>query len=199
MSDSTDISTLSPELIREFVIASHADLQKVQEMLAQHPALLTVEHDWGEFGREDGIGAAAHVGNRAIAEFFLAQGVPMTICVAAMLGRLDDVNAFLQQDHALANARGAHGITVMFHAAMSGNLALAQALQEHGCREGFSHAIHAAISGGHKDMVAWLLANGGSDVNVLDYQGKTPLTHALDDNQPAIADLLREHGAKETV
>src|SRR5215204_5032628 len=107
MSD-TDTAALSPELIREFVISSHGNLQKVQEMLAEHPTLLTVEHDWGEGGHEDGIGAAAHVGNRAIAEFFLAQGVPQTICVAAMLGRLDDVKAFLQQDNALANARGAH-------------------------------------------------------------------------------------------
>jgi len=116
-----------------------------------------------------------------------------------MLGKREDVKAFLQQDSALANARGAHGITVMFHAAMSGDLPLVQMLKEYGCHEGFSHSVHAAITFGHKDIVAWLLANGAQDVNVLDYEGKTPLKHALDDNQPEIAALLREHGAKETV
>jgi uncharacterized protein len=200
MSNPADSSTLSPELIREFVMASHFNLPKVQEMLAENPALLTAEHDWGgESGFEDGLGAASHVGNRAIAEFFLAQGVPLTICTAAMLGKSEDVKAFLAQDPAQANARGAHGITVMFHAAMSGDLGIVRMLKDHGCKEGFSHSIHAAINFGHKDVVAWLLTNGAQDVNVLDYQSKTPLKHALDDNQPEIAELLKTHGAKETV
>ncbi len=45
-------------------------------------------------------------------------------------------------------------------------------------------------------MVAWLLDHGAG-VNTLDYEGKTPLRVALDNGQAEIADLLRQHGAKE--
>ena len=64
---------LSQDVIKEFVIASHFNLQKVQEMLTQNPELLTVEYDWGQGRPENGVSAAGHVGNRDIAEFFLAQ------------------------------------------------------------------------------------------------------------------------------
>ena len=119
---------LTPEIIREFVIASHFNLEKVRTMLADQPALLTVQHQWGEGDFEDGLGAASHVGNRPIAEFFLAQGVPLSVCAAAMLGRTSDVAAFIQADAAQANAHGAHNIPILFHAAMSGDTALTDLL-----------------------------------------------------------------------
>lgn len=186
-----------PELVRDFVIASHSDLNKVKSMLAEYPALLNVEHQWGENDFENGIGAAAHVGNRAIVEFFLAQGVPGNICVSAMLGRPEEVQAFLEQDRSLANARGAHGIPVMFHAAMSGNVSVAELLKAYGCSEGYNFALHGAINYGHIEMVAWLLDNGANDLTIKNYEGKTPLAKAVEGKHPAIADLLRQRGAVE--
>src|SRR6185369_10549957 len=106
---------MSADLVRPFVIASHGDLNTVKSMLAEHPDLLLVQFEWGPNDYEDGLGAASHVGNRAIAEFFLSKGVPLTISSAAMLGRYDDVKTFLDKDPSLANARGAHGIALMFH------------------------------------------------------------------------------------
>jgi len=186
---------MSPETIKEFVIASHFDMNKVKTMLADNPDLLTVQHQWGEDDFEDGLSAASHAGNRAIAEFFLAQGVPLTICAAAMLGKSEDVQKFLQADKSLANAKGAHQIPVMFHCAMSGNPQIADLLKTNGCNEGYSFALHGAIRYGHTDMVAWLLKNGATQLDVKDYQGKTPLQKAQEDNQSAIADLLQQHGA----
>ncbi len=187
---------MSPEIIKEFVIASHFDLAKVKTMLAEDPSLLNVEHQWGPNDFESGIGAAAHVGNRAIAEFFLAQGVSSNICVAAMLGHAAEVKGFLEGDASLANAKGAHGIPVMFHAAMSGDTAVTDLLRDYGCNEGYSGALHGAISYGHKNMTVWLLDNGVKDLQAQNYQGKTPLQNAIDSNQPEIADLLRERGAQ---
>src|SRR5215813_1531255 len=108
------MADLDNELVKTFVIASHWDLPTVQKTLAEHPELLNVEYDWGPGGRETPIGAAAHVGNRPMAEFFLARGVPSNICVAAMLSRADEVRQALDADPSLANAHGAHGIPVMF-------------------------------------------------------------------------------------
>jgi uncharacterized protein len=189
------LSSLTIEQIREFVIFAHWNLDKVREMAAADPALLTAQHDWGESGLEDGIGAAAHVGNRPIAEFFLSQGIPSNICVAAMLGDLGSVRGFLAGNPALANARGAHGISVMYHAAQSGSLPVVEALKAAGCTEGYSHALHAAIAHKHPQMVRWLLENGATDVGVRDYQNKTPLQNAEESGQADVVAMLRERGA----
>ena len=188
---------LTPEIIREFVIASHFNLEKVRSMFAQQPALLTVQHQWGENDFEDGLGAASHVGNRPIAEFFLAQGVPLSICAAAMLGRTADVAAFIQADPAKANAQGAHRIPILFHAALSGDTALTDLLLASGCNEGFDDALHAAIMFGHDDMFNWLLEHGATNLQVLNYEGKSPLKKAIELGHTAIADTLRSRGAVE--
>lgn len=188
---------IAPDLVRDFVIAAHFNLEKVQTLLADQPALLTAQHPWGEQDFEDGLGAAAHVGNRAIAEFLLAQGAPLHICVAAMLGQRDTVRELLANDPTLANARGAHGISLMFHAAMSGDTALAQLLKDHGCHEGYSHALFGALSQQRAAMVRWLLANGADDLTQRDFEGKTLVQRALATGQPDLADLLRQHGAPE--
>ena len=188
---------MTAETIKEFVIAAHFDFAKVQAMLAEDPALLKLEHEWGPGDFESPIGAAAHVGNRKIAEFLLAQGAPGNICVAAMLGHEDEVRAWLDADPALANACGAHGIPLMFHAAMSGSTGLADTLKAAGCEEGYSDALHAAIMHGHGEMVRWLLENGATELDVQDFRGRTLLQHAQESEQPEIAALLREYGATE--
>jgi ankyrin repeat protein len=188
---------LSQEVIKEFVTAAHFDLSKVQTMLADAPALLHVAYEWSPGDWEQGIMAAAHMGNRAIAEFFLAQGSVMNICVAAMLGRTDDVKAFLEGDRNLANARGAHQITVMFHAAMSGSTDIARLLKSYGCNEGYSYALHGAIDYGHPSMVEWLLDNGVQNINALNFEGKTPLKVALEKGYDDIASLIRARGGLE--
>ena len=192
-----DDPQLTPDIIREFVIASHFNLEKVRTMAADQPALLTARHQWGENDFEDGLGAASHVGNRPIAEFFLAQGAPLSVCTAAMLGRTSDVAAFIQADPTQANARGAHDIPILFHAALSGDTVLADLLLDAGCNEGFDSALHAAIMYGHLDMFNWLLEHGATDLQVLNYEGKSPLKKAVELGHTAIADTLRSRGAVE--
>jgi ankyrin repeat protein len=183
------------DLIREFMIAAHNDLQKVKEMLAEHPDWININYDWGPGGWETPIQAGAHMGNREITEYLLSQGAPMIIVAAAMLGRIDDVKKILDADPTQANARGGHGIRLMFHAAMSGNVEVAKLLKERGCSEDYDSALHGAIMFGHYEMVKWLLENGAQDVNATDFQGKTPLTIAEEKGLTQIAELLRARGA----
>lgn len=182
------------DLLKEFVIAAHGDLGKVKHLLAAHPELLNEAYDWGSAGLETAIGAAAHVGNRVIAEFLLQQGAPLEICTAAMLGRNADVQTFLESNEELANARGAHGIPVMFHAALGGRTDIAELLKSRGCKEGYNSALHAAVMFGHLDMINWLLENGADDVNPLNFRSETPLQVAMTKGYDEIAEILRLRG-----
>jgi ankyrin repeat protein len=183
----------SAELVEEFVIAAHGNLAKVRTLLAATPALLNIP--WAKFD-ELPLAAAAHMGNRAIAEYLLAAGAPLTVCTAAMLGDTAQVTAYLDADPALANATGAHGIPILFHAAMSGNIAVAELLVAQGGGAGQDAALHGAVSHGRTEMVRWLLGRG-ADPNTLDFAGKTTLRAALDGGHTEIADLLRAHGGLE--
>jgi len=187
----------SPEQIREFVIASHGDFEKVKQMLSQHPELLTAAHKWNENDLETPIQAAAQVGNIAIAEYFLGKGAPLEICTAVMLGRKDDVERILAEDPGQIQATGAHGIPLLTHAALSGNLELVQFLFQSGARTGVSPALNSAVGRGDYDIVSWLLENGKPDTSWKNFQGKTALTVATEREDRRIVALLKKHGAKE--
>jgi uncharacterized protein len=193
------MSTIVPspaEEIREFVIAGHGNLEKVKEMLSERPDLLNLSHEWGPNDTETALQAAAHVGNRDIAEYLLTQGAPLDICTAAMLGRQQDVQHLLQEETTLINATGAHGIPLMAHVALSGNVNLAQMLTQNGAKTGMSMALSNAVSKGHVEMTRWLLENGDPDVEWKNFQGKTALQIAIEQDSAEIAELLRAYSAK---
>jgi ankyrin repeat protein len=186
---------LSNELVREFVIAGHGSLDKVKAMLAEHPTLLNAAHEWRPGDTETALQGAAHVGNAPIAEFLLAQGAPLDICTAAMLGRKDAVEHFLVGDPNLIRAHGAHGISLLTHAALSGDVELVRMLAGRGAQEGMSPALVNAVSKGHLELTRWLLENGEPDLTWKNFQEKTALDIAVEQDNDGIAKLLREHGA----
>jgi len=162
-----------PDTVREFVIAAHADLERVRSMLAEQPELLDAAHPWQPGDTESAIQAAAHVGNRPIAELLLARGAPLALCTAAMLGRADDAERLLAEDPARIDERGAHGIPLLAHAALSGDGALVAMLHGRGAREGVSFALHNAARGGHASLVRYLLDHDAPDLAWTDFQGRT--------------------------
>jgi ankyrin repeat protein len=186
-------TTVSQELVEPFVLAAHGNLAKVQELYALHPEVLNVP--WAKFD-ETALAASSHMGNRAIAQFLLSKGAPLTVCAAAMLGMKEELATFLERDPGLANARGAHGIPVLFHAAMSGQIEVAELLLSRGGGEGINTALHGAVNFGHTPMVEWLLAHGVTNPNAPNYEQKTPLRVATELGHSEIADLLLAHGAK---
>ena len=97
-------------------------------------------------------------------------------------------------DPALADARGVHGFTILYHAALSGDPAIAEALVEHGGGTNTDMAVHAAVQSGQLAMVDWLLAHGVADVNPPNFRGDTPYQVALAHGQTAIADRLAAAG-----
>ena len=49
----------TPEFIREYVIAAHFNLDRVKELLAEHPSLLNIDNQWGPDDFEDELGTAS--------------------------------------------------------------------------------------------------------------------------------------------
>ncbi|MEM7128040.1 MAG: GNAT family N-acetyltransferase [Chloroflexota bacterium] len=172
--------------IKEFVLAAHADLGKVQSLLETEPSLLNERYI--EFN-ETALEAASHMGHRPIAEHLLAKGAPLTICAAAMLGHIDDVAEFLDRGPNLVHAQGAHGIPLIYHAALSGNTDITALLLALGGGEGIEDTLHAAVKFGHIEMTRWLL-NHGAKANVKDFQGRTPIQVANEKGLSEIAELI---------
>ncbi|MGI0534148.1 ankyrin repeat domain-containing protein [Bacillus pfraonensis] len=111
---------IATELVREFVMAAHGDLNRVQELLVEYPGLLHVSYNWGGADWESALGAAAHVGRRDIAFYLLEKGARMDIFAAAMLGELEIVQAILVAQPEALYAAGPHGIPLIQHARMGG-------------------------------------------------------------------------------
>ena len=108
------------KLVEEFVDVAHTDLERTKELLAQEPALVNATWDWGGGDFETALGAAAHMGNAAIAKFLLEHGARLDIFAAAMLGKLEIVKAALEAYPDAINTPGPHGIPLITHAEMGG-------------------------------------------------------------------------------
>lgn len=109
-----------PNLVREIVGASHGNFARVREAVEKQPALARASTDWGFGDWETCIDAAAHVGNKPIADLLLTHGARPTIFSAAMLGQLDAVKAFVAARPGIQKTLGPHGITLMSHARAGG-------------------------------------------------------------------------------
>jgi hypothetical protein len=119
--DPTDtLPALDPRLVHEFVGNAHGDLEAVRTALAEHPTLANACWDWGGGDWETGLGAAAHMGRRDIADLLLAHGARLDVFAAAMLGELDVVRAVLAAQPGTLNALGPHGIPLRAHAEAGG-------------------------------------------------------------------------------
>jgi ankyrin repeat protein len=188
---------LSDDVVREFVIAGHGNLEKVQKMLEQNPELVSVSYAWSETDHETAIQGAAQVGSATVATYLLERGAPLEICTAAMLGRRDEVERSINGISDSINSKGAHGIPLLPHAAWSGDLELVQLLFRKGAKAGSSSALHNAVTRGHYDLVVWLVENASPDLNLKNFQGKTPLSVAIERKQETIAQFLRDRGGKE--
>jgi hypothetical protein len=116
---------LDAELVRNFVGNAHGDLEAVRGALSDHPALVNSAWDWGGGDWESGLGAAAHMGRRDIAELLLAHGARLDVFAAAMLGDLDVVRAILAAHPEAHDAKGPHGVPLRAHAEVGGEPARA--------------------------------------------------------------------------
>jgi hypothetical protein len=111
---------LPASIVQEFIRVAHADLNRVDELLAQEPALIHATWDWGGGDFETALGAAAHMGRVDIARFLLDKGARIDLFAAAMLGDLPLVQAALAAYPNALHVPGPHGIPLIAHAKAGG-------------------------------------------------------------------------------
>jgi|CXWL01.1.fsa_nt_gi hypothetical protein len=114
---------LDPHVIAETVGKSHFDEARVRELVGRFPAVVNAGWDWGFGDWETPLGAAAHTGRRAIAEFLLGQGARIDIFAAAMLGYTDAVKGLIAAQPGIERTVGPHGISLLAHAKAGGEQA----------------------------------------------------------------------------
>lgn len=190
---------LDRELVGAAVRAAHTDLPKVTALLAETPTLANATWDWGGGDWETPLEAAAHMGRRDIARFLLGHGARSSLFAAAMLGESATVIAAVTAQPGIVNTRGPHGISLLYHVAIGGDVAMAEAIKPHLTTpdQDCNHALQAAARDGQADIAAWLLNHGVTDPNLRDFAGNTPLAIAQTKGHAAVAAVLRAHGATE--
>lgn len=178
------------EEIDRFVGAAHGDAATVRAFLDAHPGHVSAPSSAGETALQ----AAAHTGQRAIAELLLDRGAELDLATAAMLGRNGEVRRMLEADPARAHEKGAHGIPAAVFPALVGNVEALQLLAAHGADvsagAGLMTALHASAMAGQPGAAAWLLEHGARP-DATDHSGKTPLQVAEQLGRAEVAELLR--------
>ena len=179
------------ESIGELVRAAHVDLPTVKARVAAEPRLANAR--FMQFD-EAPIEAASHMGRPDIAHYLLGCGAPLTMHCAVMLGLYETAEAYLRRDKSLAIKPGAHGISMMFHAAFSGDTAVTQLLVDNGGAQDFTPALHAAAWKNRPTMVSWLIEHG-AELNRPDFKDRTPLAVAIEMGSTDAEAVLRAAGA----
>lgn len=107
-------------VVKNVVGAAHRSLDLVKAAVSRQPSLAKAAWDWGFGDWETALGAAAHTGQREIAEYLMDNGAPPTIFSATMLGQLDVVMAMVAAQPGIQRSPGPHNIPLLSHARAGG-------------------------------------------------------------------------------
>jgi len=179
-----------PGLVKDAVGASHGNFARIRELVERQPAMARASIDWGFGDWETCIDAAAHVGNRPIADFLLTHGARPTIFSAAMMGQLDAVKAFVAARPGIQRTLGPHGITLMSHAKAGGPDAAAVVQYLAGLGDADSPTATQPLAPGDRDALPgkYVYGPGPRDYFTIDVQRDAP---GIDrPNSPARRGLL---------
>ncbi len=173
------------------------DLEQVKRLLETDPSLLTTSES-------SPILIAIYYGERAIADYLLAQGTPLNLFEASAAGKPDRVRELLVLNPASANEVAPDGFQPLGLAAFFGHTAAAALLIDAGAdvnspsKNGQKvQPLHSAVAGQHFELAQRLLEHG-ANVNAVQEGGFTPLHGAADNGQIEMIELLLKQGADLT-
>jgi len=178
------------DTIREFVIAAHSDLDTVKTILTEHPNVIDVAHEWQAGQTETALQAAAHTGGRDIAEYLLAQGAKPNTVVYAMLGDAKHFFLMLAKNRKNIYEIGAHDLSLMYHAAIGGNIDIIEQIFMVCDPSELGNGILAATTFSNENAVKWFVANR-APLQTTDFRGRTPLMIAVEQEDTGIVETLK--------
>ena len=181
---------IAPDLIKKIVGSSHSNLKEVTRLLKEQPHLVNGTWDWGGGDFETPLGAASHMGRKDIAKLLIDRGARKDLFYYAMVGNMTVLCAAISDDEGVVHVPGPHGLSMIYHAAISGNVDLTTYLKSLGGKVN-NGTLNAAVQySGSYEMTEWVLDNGASYHGQTGF-GKKPLAEqARAKGQTAIADLL---------
>ena len=175
---------------------------ELAELLIQHGADVNAKNNEGKTP----LDLATARNRSAIAKLLVERGATVSnIYIAAQLGNIDKVKAFLEQGIDV-NAKVENGFTPLFLAVRNNDVGIARLLLSKGAdvntknNQNGMTPLHIAAQEGHRSMVVLLLASG-ADANVQNARGITPLVLARRRGHTEIVEMLtkasEEQQAKE--
>ncbi len=183
---------------QEFFAAVKAgDAGRVARMLEANLGLLNTREGSGE----SAVLLAAYYRRKDVLELLLSRGAALNIFEAAVVGKVQRVEALLAADPSLANGYAPDGFPLLGLAAFFGHREVVDLLLRHGAEvnavsrnaTGYT-ALTGAVAGGHAEIAAALLA-AGANANHRYGAGYTPLYEAAAGGKTKIVALLLAHGA----
>jgi ankyrin repeat protein len=183
---------------KEFFAAIRAGkAATVRTMLEAEPALATAKNEQGQ----SPVLAAVYGGRAEIRDLLIAQGAHLEFYEAVAAGQLGPVEHFVDKDPDLARSYSPDGFPVLALAAAFGHFPIVRYLFEKGgdvtavATNGTGYnALTGAVTGGHQQIVIWLLENG-ADANYRYGPGYSPLLAAAANGHLEIVKDLLVHGA----
>lgn len=183
------MSQATQPVVDELVGNAHGNIERVREILDEHPELLNEKATWNETPIE----AATQMGNRKIIDELINRGAPVDFFTALVLGRKEQVEGELTKNPASAQARGIHDLAPLYFAAIGAQTEAAQRLIAAGADINApaqaGSPIHGAVMGGSVEMVR-LLLDHGADPSLQDYAGRDARALALEIKRADIAEMF---------
>jgi uncharacterized protein len=180
-----------------FQAIQNGDESKVGYLLDADSSLASSRNERGQ----SAILVAIYSGRKAVRDLLLARGVTLDLHEAAAAGQLEQVKQIVEEDAALAKSFSPDGFPVVALASVFGHLPVAQYLFQNGADINAAatngtgyNALTGAVTGGHAEIVAWLLANGANP-NYRYGPGYSPLLAGAANGHVEIVKMLLQHSA----
>ena len=127
-----EVPLIEKDEIDEFVGVAHNSLEKTQKMLKANPLILNGASQLAKGDFETALGGASHMGRKDIADLLISHGARMDIFTFAFLGYSELVKQLVKRQPQLLNSYGPHGFTLLHHAKVGKQTALANWIESQG-------------------------------------------------------------------